>query len=176
MSAIVRQFEDSLALPFLGIGMKTDLFHVPIAILLIVSSWFLWFFSWSLPWWFDDLFFQCYFWISFCFLCICCRFVVTIGSYILTCNNDICVHIYIYTHSQACVLSHFSRVGLCATLWTIAHQAALSIGYCTQKHWSGLPCPLPGDLPDPGIKPASPSWYLRLQIQFQKFSAHLATL
>ena len=40
MSAIVRQFEDSLALPFLGIGMKTDLFHVPIAILLIVSSCF----------------------------------------------------------------------------------------------------------------------------------------
>ena len=51
-------------------------------------------------------------------------------------------------------LSHFSRVGLCATLWTIARQAPLSIGYCTQKHWSGLPCPLPGDLPDPGIKPA----------------------
>ena len=40
MSTIVRQFEHSLALPFLGIGMKTDLFHVPIAVLLIVSGCF----------------------------------------------------------------------------------------------------------------------------------------
>ena len=37
-----------------------------------------------------------------------------------------------------------------------ACQAPLSIGFSKQEYWSGLPCPLPGDLPDPGIKPTSP--------------------
>ena len=47
---------------------------------------------------------------------------------------------------------------LCLTLvtpWTIAHQASLSIGFPRQKYWSGLPCPPPGDLPDPVIKPGA---------------------
>ena len=56
-----------------------------------------------------------------------------------------------------CVLSHFSRVRLFATLWTIASQAPLSMGFSRQEYWSGLPCPLPGDLPHPGIKPTSPA-------------------
>ena len=34
------------------------------------------------------------------------------------------------------------------------HQAPLSVGFCRQEHWSGLPCPPPGDLPDPGMEPA----------------------
>ena len=38
------------------------------------------------------------------------------------------------------------------TLWTVAHQAPLSMGFSRQQHWSGLPCPSPWDLPDPGIK------------------------
>ena len=42
------------------------------------------------------------------------------------------------------------------TLWTIAHQAPLSIGFFRQEYWNGLPCPPPGDLPDLGIRPASP--------------------
>ena len=42
-----------------------------------------------------------------------------------------------------------------ATPWTVAHQAPLSMGFSKQGCWSGLPCPPPGDLPDPGIKPAS---------------------
>ena len=42
-----------------------------------------------------------------------------------------------------------------ATPWTVAHQAPLSMGFSRQEYWSGLPCPPPGDLPDPGIKPAS---------------------
>ena len=54
-----------------------------------------------------------------------------------------------------CVLSHFSRVWLFATLWTVAHQAPLSMGFCRQEYWSGLPCPPPGDLPDPGIEPTT---------------------
>ena len=50
-----------------------------------------------------------------------------------------------------------SRVGLFATLWTIAHQALLSMGFSRQDYWSGLPFPSPGDLPDPGIEPRSPA-------------------
>ena len=46
------------------------------------------------------------------------------------------------------VLSHFSYAQLFATLWTVAHQASLSMGFSRQEYWSGLPCPLPGDLPD----------------------------
>ena len=41
-----------------------------------------------------------------------------------------------------------------ATLWTVAHQASLSMRFSRQEYWSGLPCPPSGDLPDPGIKPA----------------------
>jgi len=52
------------------------------------------------------------------------------------------------------VLSHFSRVRLYATVWTVAHQAPLSLGFSRQEYWSGLPCPPPGDLPNPGIKTA----------------------
>ena len=51
--------------------------------------------------------------------------------------------------------SCFSRVQFFATLWTVARQAPLSLDFFTQEYWSGLPCPLPGDLPDPGIKPES---------------------
>ena len=55
-----------------------------------------------------------------------------------------------------CMLSLFSHVWLFATPWTVAHQAPLSMGFSRQEYWSGLPCPPPGDLPDPGIKPTSP--------------------
>jgi len=42
-------------------------------------------------------------------------------------------------------------------LWTGAHQAPLSMGFSRQEHWSGLPFPSPGDLPDPGFKLWSPA-------------------
>ena len=42
------------------------------------------------------------------------------------------------------------------TLWTVACQAPLSMGFSRQQLWSGLPFPSPRDLPDPGIKPGSP--------------------
>ena len=48
-----------------------------------------------------------------------------------------------------------SRVWLFASPWTVAHQAPLSMGFSRQEYWSGLPCPSPGDLPNPGIKPTS---------------------
>ena len=41
-------------------------------------------------------------------------------------------------------------------LWTVAHWAPLSMEFPRQEYWSGLPCPTPGGLPDPGIKPRSP--------------------
>ena len=50
-----------------------------------------------------------------------------------------------------------SRVRLFATPWTVAHQAPLSMGFSKQEYWSGLPFPSPGDLPNPGIEPTSPT-------------------
>ena len=57
---------------------------------------------------------------------------------------------------SACVLSQFNLVLRSVTPWTVAHQAPLSMAFSRQEYWSGLPCPPPGDLPDPGIKPMSP--------------------
>ena len=54
-----------------------------------------------------------------------------------------------------CVLSRFRLVQLWATLWTVARQVPLSLGFSRQEYCSGLPCLSPGDLPDPGIKPES---------------------
>ena len=55
--------------------------------------------------------------------------------------------------------SKWSRSGLSdsVTPWTAAHQAPPSMGFSRQEYWSGLPCPSPGDLPDLGIKPGSPT-------------------
>ena len=55
------------------------------------------------------------------------------------------------TCMRAYVLSHFSRVRL------FARQTPLSMGFSRQGYWSGLPCPPPGDQPDPGIEPVSPA-------------------
>ena len=55
------------------------------------------------------------------------------------------------------MLSRFSHVQLFATLWTVAHQAPLSMGFSRQEYWSGLPFPPPGDPPDPGIEPTPPA-------------------
>ena len=53
------------------------------------------------------------------------------------------------------VLSHFRRVQHFATPWTVARQAPLSMGFSRREDWSGLPCPPPGGLPDPGVEPIS---------------------
>jgi len=50
-----------------------------------------------------------------------------------------------------------SRVRLFTAPWTLAYQAPLSIEFSRQEHWSGLPFPSPGDLPNPGIEPGSPT-------------------
>ena len=51
-----------------------------------------------------------------------------------------------------------SRVQLFAIPWTVAYQAPPAIGFSRQEYWSGLPFPSPGDLPDPGIEPGSPTF------------------
>ena len=55
----------------------------------------------------------------------------------------------------ACMLTRFSRVWLFVLLWTVVHQAPLSIGFSRKEYWSRLPCLPPGDLPHPGIEPMS---------------------
>ena len=53
------------------------------------------------------------------------------------------------------VLSHFGHVQLCATLWTVACQAPLSIGFSRQECWSGFPFPPPGGSSNTEIEPLS---------------------
>ena len=57
---------------------------------------------------------------------------------------------------DVCMSRRFSRVWLFATLWTVACQGPLSMRFSRQEYWSGLPCPPPGDLPNPGVEPTSP--------------------
>ena len=52
-------------------------------------------------------------------------------------------------------LSRFSRVRIFVTLWTVAFQAPLFMGFSRQEYWSGLPFSSPGDLPHPGTEPTS---------------------
>ena len=73
----------------------------------------------------------------------------------LSCNDlpcDLCIKIH-------CVQSYFSCVQLFATLWTVAHQTPLSMGFSRQEYWSRWPFPPPGELPDPrtGIQATSPA-------------------
>ena len=65
----------------------------------------------------------------------------------------VCVCVCVCVHTRA-----LSRVWLFVTLWTVAHQAPQSMVFSRQEHWSGLPFPPPGYLPNPGIKAASPAF------------------
>ena len=60
------------------------------------------------------------------------------------------LHTWISIHT--CVLTCFSRVWLCATVWNVARQAPLSLGFSRQEYWNGFPCPPPGDFSDPEIE------------------------
>ena len=69
--------------------------------------------------------------------------------------------LYICVCGYTCMLdvsffSLLSCVWPSVTMWTVAHQASLSMGFSRQEYWSGLPVPSPGDLPNPGIEPTSP--------------------
>ena len=74
---------------------------------------------------------------------------------------------------HACMLSCFTCVQPFVTLWTVACQAPLSLGFSRQEYWSGLPCPPPGDLPNPGIEPASPALAGRFFTTSTTWEAHI---
>ena len=60
-------------------------------------------------------------------------------------------------HSKTCMFAQLlNNVQVFATLWTLALQDPLSLGFSRQEYWNGLPFPSPGNLPDPGTEPASP--------------------
>ena len=69
----------------------------------------------------------------------------------------LCDNIEGWEEGSVCVfvLSRFSGAWLFATLWTVAHKAPLSMGFSRQEYCSGLTCPSPGDLSNPGIEPTS---------------------
>ena len=76
-------------------------------------------------------------------------------------ESSFCIYFCTLTYSQyiqilhACsVISVMSNSG---TLWTVARQAPLSMGFSRQEYWSGLPCSPPGNLPDPRIEPGPPA-------------------
>ena len=58
----------------------------------------------------------------------------------------------VYVILVLCCAYSLSHVQLCVTSWTVAHWAPLSTGFSRQEYWSGLPCPPPGDLPNPGFE------------------------
>ena len=64
---------------------------------------------------------------------------------------ELCIQLGMHAY----MLSSFSSVQLCATLWTVTRKAPLSIGFSRQEYWNGLLRLPPGDLLDPGIKPPS---------------------
>ena len=61
------------------------------------------------------------------------------------------------------VVQSLSRDGLLAAPWTVAHQVPLCVGFLRREHWSGLPYPSPGPVPNPGIEPGSPAYSLPLR-------------
>ena len=71
-----------------------------------------------------------------------------------------CVLMSLVIRSPLLISVQAKSLQLCLTLcnpMTFVHQAPLSVGFSRQEYWSGLPCPHPRDLPDPGIKPMSPA-------------------
>ena len=81
---------------------------------------------------------------------------VHLHNFIKTCIYKI----YNQIIRHVCTLNHFSHVRLCAALWTIAHQAPLSMGFSRQEYWGGLPCPPTGNLSTQGSDPCllCPLW------------------
>ena len=100
--------------------------------------------------WYVTMEHACFLWHIFCIAEICvamnllhkhCSYYTVIGW-----GN---------TNCYVCVISPFSHVQLFVTLWTIACQSPLSMGFSEQEYWSGLPFPFPEDLPYSGMKPDS---------------------
>ena len=71
-------------------------------------------------------------------------------------SASLCFSVCVRTRASAHT-EFLSRIPRFLILWTVAHQAPLSREFSMQEYWSGLPFLSPGDLPDPGIEPRSPS-------------------
>ena len=72
-----------------------------------------------------------------------------------------------------CVLSRLVVSNSFATPWTVAHKAPLPMGFPRQEYWSGLSFPSPGDLPDPGIEPGSPTFQADYHLSYQESIWHI---
>ena len=79
------------------------------------------------------------------------------GCFLLYCPETDSLWFF-YLFPWACMLSRFSHIWLFATLWIVAHQASLSMGFSRQEYWRELPCPPPGDPPNLGIEPRPPRY------------------
>ena len=97
----------------------------------------------------QDLFEQwCLMWVG----CFCPP--RTFSKVVITCHKCVCVE----RDGAGEPVKLLSRVRLFATPWTMAYQAPRSMEFSRQEYWSGLPFPLPGDLPNLGAEPRSPSF------------------
>ena len=70
-------------------------------------------------------------------------------------KNDIVIFLSLISPPLSAFLCCMLHVKLSVALWTVVHQAPLSMGFFGQEYWSGLLFPTLGDLPNPGIEPAS---------------------
>ena len=84
--------------------------------------------------------------------CILCMLTFLGEGLVPDCPTKGCLHL---TDNCVCAQSP-SPAHLFATLWTVAHQAPLSLGFPRQEFWSGLAFPSPGDLPSPGVELSCP--------------------
>ena len=72
-------------------------------------------------------------------------------------NTGVDCHSLLLDSIMCCAVFIHSVMSNSANPWVIAWQTPLSMRFSRQEYWSGLPCPLPGDLPILGIKPRSPA-------------------
>ena len=75
----------------------------------------------------------------------------------------------IHVHLACMCVKSLQSFQLFTTLCTMDGQAPLSMGFSRQEYWSGLPCPSPGDLPNPGIEPTSPALQVDSLFQISSF-------
>ena len=101
-----------------------------------------------------DLLFNLFILFYFFFNCSLCFTIATHFSFIVNLKPNNLLKFFLLT-LLTCLLSCFSHVRLFATPWTESLQAPLSMEFSRQEHWSGLPFPSAGNLPDPGTEPAS---------------------
>ena len=86
------------------------------------------------------------------------KIIGNISFFLWLSSTPFCVCVCTCIYVCVCVYVHAKSLQSCPTLCNpmdYSPQAPLSMGFSRQEYWSGLPCPPPGDLPDPGIKPIS---------------------